>query len=86
MEQYLQSLGNFDIWVKVVLGTLTAPLWIPAFRTIWSEMQNALAEDGGFLGRSETKEITRRPPELDPFLNVPHEHLQGGQQRNARRF
>ncbi len=84
MQNYFQSLGTADMWLKILLVAMTAPIWIPVAKVFWREIQEALADDGGFLGTWKAGQGTTREPGLDPWVNVPrHGGASSGRRRSA---
>jgi hypothetical protein len=58
-------------WAKIVLVLVTAPWWSPIVRTLWGEVQEVLAPEGGVYGTRTPRPIRRRPPGEDPFVKIP---------------
>jgi len=71
MDEYLESLKDAALWIKFLVLAVTAPIWIPAVKVFWAEVQQALADDGGLFGTAAPRAAAKRPPELDPWRSVP---------------
>jgi hypothetical protein len=63
------SLWAPESYLKLLFLAVTSPVWWPVLKSMWQEIQGALAPEGGFIGRSRA--VVRRPRELDPFQNLP---------------
>jgi hypothetical protein len=72
-----------------------APIWWPFLRTVWRDIDEALAEEGGVFGRApgprELERIRRRkaeqpdPLHSEPWVRPDAPSGSGGFQRHARR-
>lgn len=71
------------MWAKIVIIAVTAPIWIPVAKIFWREIQEALAEDGGFLGTWKAAQRTTREPGFDPWLSVPRAGRGPAERRGA---
>lgn len=52
--------------VRILVLLLLSPIWLPILRTIYEEMENALASEGGFLRsddgrRRRSRKLTDAP-------------------------
>ena len=59
-------------FVKLGIMAVTAPFWWPFMRELWKEMNHALSEEGGILGRPPS--IEKRKRQLDyrsPLVSTP---------------
>lgn len=70
-EGFWESLWNPESYAKVLILMFTYPLWSPVLKVMWQELQDALAPEGGLYGRREKRDVARRAPGLDPWVNVP---------------
>lgn len=70
-DDFWDSLGSTESYLKFLIVFLTYPLWGPVMRVMWQEIQLAMSPEGGVYGHLEKKPIGRRPAGLDPWVNIP---------------
>jgi len=63
-ELVVTSLWAPETYLKVLFVALTAPFWWPLAKAMYQEIMPA-------LNSPATARRLRRPPGLDPFLNIP---------------
>jgi len=71
LDGFVESLSRVELYVKILFLLVTLPIWRPILRAMWEELNVALGPEGGLYGRTRIREIPRRPPGMDPFVNVP---------------
>jgi hypothetical protein len=66
---------NTEVFKYVLVG-ITFPFWMPFFRALYAELNDALAEEGGLFGRTPTAreiQIIARDPNRSRSPLVSHE-------------
>jgi uncharacterized membrane protein YgcG len=71
LQNVIDNLGSVESWLKVLFLVVTMPLWVPIARTMWTEVNEVLAPEGGLYANRAKRAIRRRGPGEDPFLNIP---------------
>ena len=77
----VEEFFNAATLLKMVVLALAYPLWGPAAKAMWQELQDALAPEGGVYGKREKRSEIHRAPGQDPWLNIPlasHRQRLGG--------
>ena len=69
-KSLISSLGNAESWIKLLLVLVTAPIWWPIARSLWQELQEALAPEGGVFGTRPRRPVAPRPTGQDPFESL----------------
>jgi hypothetical protein len=49
--------------VKYAILALTAPLWIPFIKALWTTLDDSLRDEGGLMGEAPTREKLREMEE-----------------------
>ena len=62
---------NAQTALKLLILAVLSPFWWPIARAMRNEILEALAPEGGLMGKNEPRPSKRPPAGLDPFLNVP---------------
>ena len=70
-DDFWQSLGTTESYLKFLIVFLTYPLWGPIMKALWQEIQVSMSEEGGVYGHLDKKPLGRRAPGFDPWLNIP---------------
>jgi hypothetical protein len=81
------------VFFKLMILLAISPVWFPVIRAIWEEMNLALQEEGGVLGRAPTpnqlemirQERTWRPDPLvhEPFASEVSRSPKNGRQEQS---
>jgi len=59
-------------FVKLGILAVTSPFWWPFMRELWKEMNDALSEEGGILGRPPSVEEQERQRDYrSPLVSTP---------------
>ena len=59
-------------FVKLGILAVLSPFWWPFLRELWKEMNDALSEEGGILGRPPSmKDQERQKDYISPLVSTP---------------
>ena len=83
IQNIFSNLGNTGSWLKLLFLLVMTPIWFPIVRVMWREVNEVLAPEGGLYANKPTREIRRRAPGEDPFINIPLASHRTQRRRNA---
>jgi len=70
-DSLTESLWSPESWFKVLFLLAFSPVWFPVIKSMWREVTEVLAPEGGLYANKTPRPIARRPIGDDPFLNIP---------------